>query len=80
MAPRRKPVKDPAQIFDDWHLRPNRGHTGRGRVSRAGKVVQDRREPPRPLEPVEREFPRLAYVYEASPAYSVDGPPVKPVL
>lgn len=80
MAPRRKPVVNPAQIFDDWHLRPNRGQSGRGRVSRASKPPQERREPPRPLEPVEREFPRLTYVYEESPAYSLDGPPVKPVL
>lgn len=80
MAPRRKPVTDPAKIVDNWHLRPNRGQTGRGRVSRASKPIQDRRSPSRPLEPVVREFPRLAAIYEALPAYSLDGPPETPAL
>lgn len=75
MAPRRKPVVEPASVVDDWHLRPRRGQSGRGRVSRASKVPTERREPPRPLQEVPRTFPRLALVYEARPAYSLEEAP-----
>lgn len=75
MAPKRKPVVDPGTIVDDWHLRPRRGQSGRGRVSHASKTSTERREPPRPLQEVPRTFPRLALVYEARPAYSLEDPP-----
>lgn len=80
MAPRRKPVVESVAIVDDWHLRPSRGRKQNRRVSLANNAPTELRPPPTPLREVERDFPRLAVLYEAWPAYSLDGPPEKPSL
>jgi hypothetical protein len=83
MAPRRKPVVDEADVYDNWHLRPGQGRGGKRRGWADKATRQDapaRREPPRPWEPGPRAFPPLAVVYEALPAYSLADPPDEPVL
>lgn len=83
MAPRRKPVVNPEAIVKNWHLRPKKGHR-RPRKGWADQVAASEtvapQEPPRPWVPPARTFPTLDAIYEQTPAYSVDGPPVKPVL
>lgn len=83
MAPRRKPVVDEADVHDNWHLRPGRGRGGsHGAWAHKAAKKDDpaRREPPRPLQEVVRDFPRLDAIYEGLPAYSVEPPPERPKL
>lgn len=78
MPPKRKPVVEEEEIQPTWHLRPGKGRGGK-RQSWAGNATRQdapaRREPPRPWEPGLRDFPPLAVIYEASPAYAVGPPP-----
>lgn len=74
MGGRRPPVVDPDKIRDDWATKPRRGRVGARRGSQASTPAEAPTQPPRPWEPVKRDWPTLAQIYDWGPApYSMES-------